>query len=88
MVNEKGETEKHKRDESPRCLNCNAESIRFCPFCETNIVSSEDELSPDYDNTDEENDVNYRDKQDDTPPKVNKFAFRMAYKAIPDNSKL
>ncbi|CAG8723353.1 9776_t:CDS:2, partial [Funneliformis caledonium] len=68
MVNEKGEivhwTEKHKRDESPRCLNCDAEinitifrSIRFCPFCGTNIISSEDKSSPDYDDTDEENDA-------------------------------
>ncbi|CAG8723892.1 35659_t:CDS:2 [Gigaspora margarita] len=61
----------------------NFELIIFCPYCGTKIVSSEDE--PD---TDEENNVDDRDEYDDTPPKVDKVAFRMAYEAIPDTSKL
>ncbi|CAI2184769.1 8552_t:CDS:2 [Funneliformis geosporum] len=94
--NEKDEiiyrTEKHRRDESPYCLNCDAKInisiFRFCPFCGTNIVSSEDEPSLDYDDAGEENDTSDRDEEDDTPPKVDKVAYRLAYDAIPDTSKL
>ncbi|CAI2191189.1 5609_t:CDS:10 [Funneliformis geosporum] len=96
--NEEGEIvhriEKHKRDEPSRCLNCDADlnnfsSIIFCPYCGTKIVSSEDdESSLDYDETDEENVVDDVDEDEDTPPKVDKVAFWMAYDAIPETSKL
>ena len=42
----------------------------------------------DYDETDEENVADDINEDNDTPPKVDKVAFRMAYDAIPDSSKL
>ncbi|CAG8721198.1 23863_t:CDS:10 [Gigaspora margarita] len=65
----------YKRDELPYGLNCGAEInnfelIIFCPYCGIKIVSSEDE--PD---TDEENDVDDRNEDDNTLPKVAKVAF-------------
>lgn len=42
----------------------------------------------DYDEKDEENVADDINEDNDTPPKVDKVAFRMAYDAIPDSSKL
>ncbi|CAB4411086.1 unnamed protein product [Rhizophagus irregularis] len=71
------EINQHKQDErSPSYSNCNTEInisglIRFCPYCEGDIVLSEnvsvfEEL--DYE-SDGENDTDDRDKEDKTPQK-------------------
>ena len=62
--------------------------FRLSPYCRTKILSSEDESSLDYDDTDEENDTCDRVEEDDTPPKVNKVAFHVSYDAILDTLKL
>ncbi|GES90847.1 C2H2-type zinc finger transcription factor [Rhizophagus clarus] len=98
--NEEGEinhrAEKHKLDKSSRCSDCDMEIniyelMRYCPYCGSKIMPFEVESdleALDYDETDEENVADDINEDNDTPPEVDKVAFRMAYDAIPDSSKL
>ncbi|CAB5389374.1 unnamed protein product [Rhizophagus irregularis] len=88
--------EKHKRDKSSRCSDCDMEIniyelMRYCPYCGSKIMSFEVESdleALDDEQSDEESVADDVDEDEDTPPKVDKVAFRMAYGAIPNTSKL
>ncbi|CAG8479899.1 8653_t:CDS:2 [Paraglomus occultum] len=92
--NEEGKVEKHihKGDELSCCSNCGMEinisgSVRMCPYCRGDIVNGSVSEELDYE-MDEESDTDNEDEEDNSPPKVDKVAFREAHGAIPHYSKL